>query len=127
MYIFDGVEMKTNLCEIKAACLGQHRQCSLAAKTSGEYQRMYAVAEFGSNPGNLAMFACVPRGAAKPSALVVALHGCQQTARAFDLATGWSALGREHGFAVLFPEQKCGNNPQNCFNWFVKKHIRPND
>jgi poly(hydroxyalkanoate) depolymerase family esterase len=88
---------------------------------------MYAVAEFGSNPGNLAMFACVPRGAAKPSALVVALHGCQQSAREFDLATGWSALGREHGFAVLFPEQKCGNNPQNCFNWFVEKHIRPND
>ena len=32
----------------------------------------------------------------------------------FDLATGWSELGRQHGVAVLFPEQKCGNNPQNC-------------
>ena len=39
----------------------------------------------------------------------------------FDLATGWSELGRQHGVAVLFPEQKCGNNPQNCFNWFVEK------
>ncbi|MCI0466931.1 MAG: PHB depolymerase family esterase [Beijerinckiaceae bacterium] len=88
---------------------------------------MHAVAEFGANPGNLGMFACVPRGAASPSALVVALHGCQQSAREFDQATGWSALGSDHGFAVLFPEQKCQNNPQNCFNWFIEKHIRSHD
>lgn len=87
---------------------------------------MHAITEFGSNPGNLGMFACVPQGMTKPSALVVALHGCQQSAREFDLTTGWSALGREHGFAVLFPEQKCGNNPQNCFNWFIEKHIGRN-
>ncbi len=88
---------------------------------------MDVITEFGSNPGNLGMFACLPRGPAKPAALVVALHGCQQTAREFDHATGWSALGREHGFAVLFPEQRCGNNPQNCFNWFIEKHIRRHD
>lgn len=88
---------------------------------------MDAIAEFGSNPGNLGMYSCVPGQFANAPALVVALHGCQQTARDFDLATGWSALGRAHGFAVLFPEQKCGNNPQNCFNWFLEKHIRRND
>ncbi|MCI0598927.1 MAG: PHB depolymerase family esterase [Beijerinckiaceae bacterium] len=88
---------------------------------------MDAVAEFGSNPGNLGMFACVPRDVARPSALVVGLHGCQQSAQEFDFATGWSALGRDHGFALLFPEQKCGNNPQNCFNWFIEKHIRSHD
>jgi poly(hydroxyalkanoate) depolymerase family esterase len=82
---------------------------------------------FGSNPGNLVMFSCVPDGLAKSSPLVVALHACQQSARDFDLATGWSELGRQHGFAVLFPEQKCGNNPQNCFNWFVEKHIGRDD
>jgi len=80
-------------------------------------------AAFGTNPGNLGMFSCVPPGLAEASPLVVALHGCQQGAKDFDLATGWSELGRKHGFAVLFPEQKCGNNPQNCFNWFVEKHI----
>lgn len=81
-------------------------------------------AAFGPNPGNLGMYVCVPRGLAKSPALVVALHGCQQSARDFDLATGWSELGSQHGFAVLFPEQRCENNPQNCFNWFVEKHIR---
>ncbi|MDQ6868183.1 MAG: PHB depolymerase family esterase [Pseudomonadota bacterium] len=84
-------------------------------------------AEFGSNPGNLGMYSCVPRGLAKSSALVVALHGGQQTARDFDLATGWSTLGRKHGFAVMFPEQKCANNSQNCFNWFIERHISPNE
>src|SRR5450631_4699118 len=84
-------------------------------------------AAFGSNPGNLGMFSCVPKDLAKSSALVVALHACQQSARDFELATGWSELGRQHGFAVLFPEQKCGNNPQNCFNWFVEKHIGRDD
>jgi dienelactone hydrolase len=84
-------------------------------------------AAFGANPGNLGMFSCVPRGLTESSALVVALHGCQQSAKDFDLATGWSELGRKHGFAVLFPEQKCGNNPQNCFNWFIEKHISSDD
>jgi len=84
-------------------------------------------AAFGSNPGNLGMYSCVPRGLPKSSALVVALHACQQSARDFDLATGWSELGREQGFAVLFPEQKCENNSQNCFNWFVEKHIGRDD
>jgi poly(hydroxyalkanoate) depolymerase family esterase len=88
---------------------------------------MDIIAEFGLNPGNLGMYSCVPYDLPNTAALVVALHGCQQTARDFDLATGWSELGRKHGFAVMFPEQKCGNNPQNCFNWFVEKHIRPND
>jgi len=84
-------------------------------------------AAFGANPGNLGMYSCVPRGLPKSSALVVAMHACQQTARDFDLATGWSQLGRQHGFAVLFPEQKCENNSQNCFNWFVEKHIGRED
>lgn len=92
-----------------------------------EYKKMEEQAAFGANPGNLGMFSCVPHGLAESSALVVALHGCQQSARDFDLATGWSELGRQHGFAVLFPEQKCGNNPQNCFNWFVEKHISRDD
>jgi feruloyl esterase len=84
---------------------------------------MLESAHFGSNPGNLGMYSCVPERLRNPGALIVALHGCHQTARDFDLATGWSALGREHGFATLFPEQRCDNNPQYCFNWFIERHI----
>ena len=50
--------------------------------------------------------------------LVVVLHGCAQTAAVYDHGSGWSALGEECGFAVLYPEQAQANNPKRCFNWF---------
>ena len=55
--------------------------------------------------------------AARP-ALVVALHGCTQTAAAYDAAAGWSQLADRFGFAVLLPEQRRRNNAAGCFNWF---------
>ncbi|WP_084572762.1 extracellular catalytic domain type 1 short-chain-length polyhydroxyalkanoate depolymerase [Methylocapsa aurea] len=80
--------------------------------------------EFGSNPGNLGMHAFVPDDLAHSSALVVALHGGQQSADEYDQGAGWSALARQHGFAVLYPEQRGENNSQNCFNWFNEKDIQ---
>lgn len=73
---------------------------------------------FGSNPGHLRMLAHVPRNLPKGTALVVALHGCTQTAADYDHGSGWSALADAYGFAVVFPEQQRANNPNNCFNWF---------
>ncbi|MBB2687809.1 UNVERIFIED_ORG: poly(hydroxyalkanoate) depolymerase family esterase [Rhizobium etli] len=55
--------------------------------------------------------------AAKPP-LVVILHGCRQTPEGFDAASGFSALARQCGFVLLYPQQSEGNNPQRCFNWF---------
>lgn len=73
---------------------------------------------FGSNPGALKMFAHVPETSPRPSALVVVLHGCGQTAAGYDIGTGWSTLANRYGFALLMPEQQSGNNPNTCFNWF---------
>ncbi|MDQ0454063.1 extracellular catalytic domain type 1 short-chain-length polyhydroxyalkanoate depolymerase [Rhizobium paknamense] len=76
------------------------------------------VTAFGSNPGHLRMLAYVPPGLKPGAALVVVLHGCQQTAEEFDRASEWSVLARKHGFALLYPEQRHSNNPNLCFNWF---------
>lgn len=78
------------------------------------------IAAFGSNPGNLRMFAHVPplEHDAKP-ALVVALHGCTQSAQAFAVGTGWCDVADRHGFVVIYPEQQASNNPKNCFSWFA--------
>jgi len=76
------------------------------------------VTGFGDNPGNLRMFAFVPAQLQKPRALVVVLHGCGQTAAAYDLGAGWSTLARHYGFALLMPEQQRVNNGNTCFNWF---------
>ena len=73
---------------------------------------------FGSNPGDLRMFAFVPTKLQHPRALVVVLHGCGQTAAGYDLGAGWSTLAKHYGFALLMPEQQTLNNAQGCFNWF---------
>ncbi len=75
---------------------------------------------FGSNPGNLRMFAFAPTRLQQPRALVVVLHGCGQTASGYDLGAGWSTLAKHYGFALLLPQQQSANNANGCFNWFNK-------
>ncbi|MGW7363998.1 extracellular catalytic domain type 1 short-chain-length polyhydroxyalkanoate depolymerase [Streptomyces sp. NPDC054841] len=76
------------------------------------------VTGFGSNPGNLQMFRYVPDGLRAGRPLVVALHGCTQSAAAFDDETGWTKWADTWGFALLLPQQKSANNANSCFNWF---------
>lgn len=78
---------------------------------------------FGSNPGNLRMFAFVPAKLQQPRALVVVLHGCGQTAASYDHGAGWSTLARHYGFALLLPQQQTSNNANGCFNWFNRDDI----
>lgn len=76
------------------------------------------VTGFGSNPGNLRMHKYVPAGLPADAPLVVALHGCAQSASNYDAETGWELLANRFGFALLLPEQQTGNNSSRCFNWF---------
>ncbi len=85
---------------------------------SGGDGRLEEVASFGHNPGALRMLRYVPQGLPPGSPLVVVLHGCTQKAGSFDLGTGWSTLADQHGFALLFAEQRAANNSHACFNWF---------
>ncbi|MEM6558697.1 MAG: PHB depolymerase family esterase [Myxococcota bacterium] len=76
------------------------------------------VNSFGSNPGQLVMFEYVPANLSANAPLVVAMHGCTQSAASYDRETGWVALADALGFALVFPEQSPGNNFAGCFNWF---------
>lgn len=82
------------------------------------------IADFGANPGGLRMLVHVPPGLGPDAPLVVALHGCTQTAAGYDLGCGWSVMADRLGFAVLLPEQRSANNPKGCFNWFEPEHTR---
>lgn len=95
----------------------------IAEASSGRPSRLKRLAEFGSNPGGLNGWYHVPSASA-PSALVVVLHGCTQTAAGYDHGSGWSDMGERFGFAVLFPEQQRSNNPNLCFNWFQDEDTR---
>lgn len=86
-------------------------------------EHLQEVSEFGANPGQLRMMMHVPRTLLPGAPLVVALHGCTQSAASFDRGTGWSDLADRHGFAVLLPQQTAANNPKACFSWFVPDDI----
>lgn len=80
--------------------------------------RLSETDEFGNNPGQLRMLSFVPDALTPDAPLVVVLHGCTQSAQAYDTGSGWSALADRYGFALLYPEQQRSNNPNLCFNWF---------
>jgi poly(hydroxyalkanoate) depolymerase family esterase len=82
------------------------------------------VAEFGSNPGKLAMYVHVPPTLVAGGPLIVLLHGCGQSAATFAADAGWIALSDRLGIPLLLPEQLGANNRGRCFNWFQPLHVK---
>jgi poly(hydroxyalkanoate) depolymerase family esterase len=78
------------------------------------------VENFGSNLGNCDMFVYEPASLSKnaPTPLLVAIHGCSETATKLAKQTGWNELADRHGFRILYPQQKMSNNSSRCWNWF---------
>jgi poly(hydroxyalkanoate) depolymerase family esterase len=76
------------------------------------------VTGFGSNPGALNMYSYVPTGLPSGRPLVVALHGCTQSASDYYGHAGWPKYADLYRFALVFPEQTSANNANKCFNWF---------
>ncbi len=95
-----------------------HAQHVAHATDHGARDRLSTLTGFGSNPGALKARSYLPKDLPGDAPLVVVLHGCTQTASAYDHHSGWSQLADEAGFALLFPEQQRANNPNLCFNWF---------
>jgi poly(hydroxyalkanoate) depolymerase family esterase len=79
---------------------------------------LVAIKDFGTNPAALEMHKYVPADMpSTPRPLVVVLHGCTQTAAAYESA-GWSALADQWKFYVVYPQQNTQrNNSSGCFNW----------
>ena len=84
----------------------------------GQRSPIVETKDFGSNPGALRMFTFAPDNLQPAPGLVVVLHGCGQSAAAYDLGAGWSTLAKHYGFALLMPQQQPLNNANGCFNWF---------
>jgi poly(hydroxyalkanoate) depolymerase family esterase len=67
----------------------------------------------------------VPSGydPAKPLPLVVALHGCTETADQFRQLTRFNRLAKARKFIVVYPEQSGTANFLRCWNWFQDAHM----
>jgi poly(hydroxyalkanoate) depolymerase family esterase len=56
--------------------------------------------------------------------LVVALHGCTETADVYRQLSGWDTLAQAKGFMVAFPEQSTSRNYERCWNWFLQADMQ---
>ena len=104
------------------ASLARFRKGYSPGGTAGATE-LQEVPGFTGGPGAVRMLQHVPAGLPEGAPLVVVLHGCTQTAGAYDLGAGWSTLADRHGFAVLYPEQTRANNSNLCFNWFQPQDV----
>lgn len=70
-------------------------------------------------PWSRAYSVYVPHGLRRTTRapLLVALHGCGQTAKEFASVTRFNQLADRHQFVVVYPEQSLVNNGQRCWNW----------
>jgi poly(hydroxyalkanoate) depolymerase family esterase len=78
------------------------------------------VENFGSNPGNCEMYVYEPTSLKKDqnSPLLVAIHGCNESANKLSKQAGWNDLADRYRFRILYPQTKYTNNGQRCWNWF---------
>lgn len=91
----------------------------LVAAPAAQAATLTQVTGFGSNPGNLAMYAYRPDGLGSGAPLVVAMHGCTQTANGYYTNSGWRKFADQWGFTIVFPQQSSANAANACFNWFT--------
>ena len=85
------------------------------------------ITDFGANKGNLEMYFYKPINNDMKVPLVVALHGCVQTANEIAEQSGWNTLADANNFMVIYPQQKVENNLNKCFNWYENSDISKND
>jgi feruloyl esterase len=100
------------------AALKRYQQSWTPTSPPEEQGLLSDIEGFGANPGALRMRIYRPAHLRKRAPLVVALHGCRQTAEGYAVGAGWLTLADRFGFAMLCPEQVAANNAYCCFNWF---------
>jgi poly(hydroxyalkanoate) depolymerase family esterase len=81
---------------------------------------------YANSSGTLSYELYVPSTyrAGTPVPLVVALHGCTETADVYRQLSGWDSLAETKGFIVLFPQQSSSRNNQSCWNWFQQANMQ---
>ena len=103
---------------LAAIAAGVLTATAVAASADPPPAGLAPVPSFGANPGNLAMYTYTPPGLAAGRPVVVALHGCTQSAADYYAHSGWPELADRWQFEVVFPQTSSANNALSCFTWF---------
>ncbi|MFJ9636124.1 alpha/beta hydrolase family esterase [Streptomyces sp. NPDC101178] len=98
-----------------AALLSPAAEARAAVAPAAALER---VTDFGANPGALTMYVHRPAGLPAKAPVVVALHGCTQSAQLYADNSGLNTFADRHGFLVVYAETTTANNANKCFNWF---------
>jgi len=105
-----------------SSCARGSEEPGAAEEIGTSREALLLVPDFGSNAGGSGC-ASIPRSSAAPrhpAGVVVAMHGCNQTAAAYQ-AAGWNALADQHGFFVIYPQD--GADLFGCFAWFDEAEV----
>jgi feruloyl esterase len=108
-------------CAVAGLVLAATAAVTLAAPAQAA--TLTQVTGFGSNPGNLAMYAYRPDNLPANAPAVVLLHGCTQNASGYFTSSGWRKYADQWKFALIVPQQSSANQQLSCFNWFVEQDI----
>lgn len=95
--------------------LGLALACGDSTPVETVRQGLDEVRGFGTNPAGLALFEHVPSHLPAAPGLVLALHGCGQSANVYA-QTGWNELADEWGFVVAYPQTSANGA---CFTWWL--------
>ena len=93
--------------------------CFFTLITLNMFSQIQQITNFGTNPGNLKMYVYVPSNITNNASVIVAMHGCTQTANDYVTSAGWNDLADECNSIIIYPEQQYLNNYNYCFNWFL--------
>ncbi|MFI7574081.1 alpha/beta hydrolase family esterase [Micromonospora sp. NPDC049497] len=96
----------------------------VAVSAPAQAASLTQVTGFGSNPGNLSLYAYRPDNLPANAPAVVLLHGCTQNGPGYFNGTGWQKYADQWKFTVLVAQQSSANQGNSCFNWFVEGDIK---
>src|SRR3954471_3455273 len=108
-------------CALAASAATLHVAAAGAQPTGGVLTQGTYTNAAGTRSYELYVPAGYKAGTAMP--LIVALHGCTQTADKFRQQTGFDALADAKGFIVVYPEQPSSANYMSCWNFFQQQHM----
>jgi len=90
---------------------------------TGNADTITEITSFGANPGQLKMYAHAPPKPAAEPAVVLALHGCTESAHDY-VSAGWNTFADAYGFYVVYAEQTTANDASHCFHWYLPEDTK---